>query len=138
MMKSWKLYVVIIFASAIAAALLIAIHQGENMGRADLIMAFFGGLFGAAIIVEISSVFFGSPEVGNTEVISSQRMSEAKVFDHGKGIQDSNKLDAEKNKKTSALSNDINPATGMPMINDTLDVEGNPFGCDSQDHYFND
>lgn len=28
---------------------------------------------------------------------------------------------------------DVNPANGLPMINDAIDIEGNPFGFDSED-----
>lgn len=33
-------------------------------------------------------------------------------------------------------SNDINPANGLPMLNDSIDIEGNPYGTDlSHDHF---
>lgn len=30
----------------------------------------------------------------------------------------------------------VNPATGLPMINDAIDAGGNPFGSDLSDHDF--
>lgn len=34
---------------------------------------------------------------------------------------------------TESHVNDINPANGLPMIDDSIDVNGNPFGTDFND-----
>jgi len=37
------------------------------------------------------------------------------------------------NSDNDTFTNNINPANGLPMINDTIDIEGNVFGTDSSD-----
>ena len=37
------------------------------------------------------------------------------------------------NSDNDISTNSINPANGLPMINDTIDIEGNIFGTDSSD-----
>lgn len=35
----------------------------------------------------------------------------------------------------SNVSNDVNPANGLPMINDSVDIKGNPYATDfNNDH----